>query len=124
MRLEQHHIKYEEIDDIDEIVLVTPAEHKRIHKELKANGAKPVPRQIIEAAFRRSEKGRILNKASCAKYRKTKKGKVAQKAGRAKYKKSEKGKAAEIKYEQSEKGRLARAKAKARYRAKQKELMV
>lgn len=53
-KLEQHHIKYEEIHGEDEIVMLSRSEHRLIHRELRADGAKPIPVNVIQAAHQRS----------------------------------------------------------------------
>lgn len=71
-KLEQHHVKYEEIDGVDEIIMLTRSEHVKLHRELRINGAEPVPLWIIEAARRRSPG----NKTTSAAYDQSKKGKA------------------------------------------------
>ena len=59
IKLEQHHIRYEEIHGEDEIIMLTHNEHKKVHREDRANGFKPIPRKIQQAARARSPKGII-----------------------------------------------------------------
>lgn len=57
-RVEQHHVKYEEIHGEDKIVMLTSKEHKRLHlrlrKEGKCNISAKELEKISKAAMRRS----------------------------------------------------------------------
>lgn len=108
--LEQHHIRYLEIHGEDEIIMLSPEEHKKVHAQDQANGFKPIPKWIVQAAYNRSPVGKATQKQ----LNQTKE----RKATYRKYKQSEKGKAAKKRYQQSEKGKATQA---ARYRVKQKE---
>ena len=112
IELEQHHVKYLERDGKDEIILVTPDEHRRIHRRLKAQGVLPVSKRIRDDAHNRSPVG----KATSAEYAQSDEGKMHK----ARYERSEKGKAARKRYRQSEKGRTVDRATSARYKAKQK----
>ena len=130
-KLEQHHIRYEEIHGEDEIILLSREEHRKVHREDQANGFKPIPDWIVKAAKSRSPGRKAAQaeyeksdagKVTIAKYRGSEKGKIAGKAGTARHAQSKKGKVARARYDQSEKGKAANRAADARYRAKQKEL--
>lgn len=58
--LVQHHIKYEEIHGVDEVVMMTPSDHKKLHNRLRREGQCTVPPselyKISTAAHRRTEK--------------------------------------------------------------------
>lgn len=56
--LVEHHIKYKEIDGVDETVFLTPTEHIILHKARIKGGAKPIPKQVISRAYSRTEKAR------------------------------------------------------------------
>lgn len=126
-KLEQHHVRYKELHGEDEIVMLTISEHKRLHAELRANGAKPIPEWIIAAAHERSPKCKIRHKmwekseagkVMRAKLALTKRGKAISRAASSRHELTEKRKAWHKAYAQSERGKAAQA----RYRAKQKEL--
>jgi len=139
-RLEQHHIRYKEIHGEDEIIMLSHGEHMKVHREDKANGAKPIPEQILKAAHSRSPLGRISNK----KFRQSDAGKQVEKkmkqseTGRVmqkRHRQSKVGKIAQIrasqseaskeahkKYNQTAKGKAVNLAASVRYYAKQKEV--
>ena len=77
--LVQHHTKYKEIHGEDEIVMMTPSEHVRLHKRLRSKGQCTVPvdelTKISRAAHRRTEKGKQSRAANNATYRKSEHGK-------------------------------------------------
>ncbi len=90
--LMQHHVKYEEIHGVDEIVMLTRSEHAKLHLKLRKEGKCDVPAnklcEISDKAHRRSPKG----KATSARYARTKKGKAQM----DEYRQSEAGKLAAI----------------------------
>ena len=108
--LEQHHIRYEELHGEDEIIMLSREGHMKVHREDKANGFKPIPKWVVDAARRRSPGYR----ATAVKYAQSEEGRTAN----AKHEQSKNGKARGVKYEQSEKGRTTRKE----YRARQKEM--
>ena len=123
MKLVQHHVKYEELHGVDEIILLTPKEHMKAHRELKANGVKSVRLWRVNAAHKRSpmcKAARKLcrqteaNKTTAAAYRQTERGKAKAKVDGARHAKTEKGKATDARYRQSEKGKYARVKCELR----------
>lgn len=117
IELEQHHVRYLEIHGEDEIIMLSHEEHRKVHSEDKANGFKPIPKWVVDAAHYRSP----VHRAAKKRYRQTEKGKVTEaayaltdvsiaakkadnvsEAGRARkrdYKLTEKGKASRARYE-------------------------
>ena len=82
--LEQHHVKYLEIDGEDEITLVTPEEHTQIHLNSERE---VIPARIVDAAHQRSPR-------------------------RKAWVHSEAGKVARLRYDQSDKGRALQKRAR------------
>lgn len=111
--LEQHHIRYEELHGEDEIILLTSEEHKKVHREDKANGFKPIPKWISNAAHERSPAG----KEQRNKYWKSEQGKATI----ARHQRTEARKMSSKRHDQTEKGKATIARAGAKYRAKLKE---
>lgn len=62
--LVQHHEKYEEIHGEDKIVMMDYAEHRKLHTQLRKEGKCTIPREelhkIAQAAYRRTEKGKVV----------------------------------------------------------------
>lgn len=58
----QHHVKYKEINGVDEIRLITQSEHRRIHHRLRKEGRCRVPvdelNVIVQKAHQRSPRRR------------------------------------------------------------------
>ena len=115
IELEQHHIRYLEIHDEDEIIMLSHEEHKKVHAQDRANGFKPIPKWIVDAAHARSPVGKAAKK----RYRQTEKGKATEAAyqltdtsieAKRTDNVSDAGKARKRAYKQTEKGKFARAK--------------
>ena len=55
-----HHVKYKEIHGVDEIILISEREHRRIHNRLRREGACKIPPKelavISDMAYKRSDK--------------------------------------------------------------------
>lgn len=78
-KLINHHVKYEELHGVDEIVQMTNSDHQKLHRRLRREGKCNVSveelHKISEAAHHRSSEGR----ASKKKYQGSSKGKAAEK---------------------------------------------
>lgn len=78
-KLIQHHIKYEELHGVDEIVMLTRSEHKNLHDRLRNEGKCNVSvdelRKISSKAHERTES----RKAYARQYRTSEVGKVTYK---------------------------------------------
>lgn len=97
--LEQHHIRYKELHGEDEIIMLSHAEHRKVHREDKVNGFKPIPDWIVKAAYQRSLVGRNAN---------------------SRYDRSKRGKERHTRHQQSESVKLATKIRCAAWRAEQK----
>lgn len=79
--LVQHHIKYEEIHGIDEVVMMTKSDHTKLHQRLRRENKCNIPSKelgkISSAARKRTEKYKPAQAAYQAAHRKTEKGKLA-----------------------------------------------
>jgi len=95
----QHHVKYKELHGVDEIVLMTQSEHKKLHMRLRKNNKCQVPRDE-------------LHKISAAAHRRTDKYKQCAK----KYRKTEQSIEYQKEYNRSENGRKVFKKSKTKYR--------
>ena len=73
--LEQHHIKYKEIHGVDEIVMLTPSEHKELHRRLRREGKCNVPADELAKISHRAHRRSPRSKAWVAKFEKSLKGK-------------------------------------------------
>lgn len=107
--LEQHHVKYLERDGVDEIILVTPYEHGRIHKELHSAGVRTITKEIIFAAHLRSPRHEAYEKSDKRKEQRKKHGtSIKTKQTRHEYYKNRGGRDIQHKYRKSEAGILAK----------------
>lgn len=70
--LVQHHVKYEEIHGVDEIVMMEYDEHRKLHTRLRKEGRCGITaeklRVISTAAYNRSDKGKKTAKRYQQKY--------------------------------------------------------
>lgn len=119
-KLIQHHIKYKELHEIDEIIMLTPSEHAKLHIKLRKEGKCNVSPDELEKISAKARERSPERKIFRRRYEQSEEGKARS----AKYRQSEKGKAAHMtgsaRYNQSEKGKAANRAISARHRAKQK----
>ena len=58
----QHHVKYEEIHGVDEIVMMDCDEHRKLHVRLRKEGKCTIPAEELQvisyAAYTRTDKGK------------------------------------------------------------------
>jgi hypothetical protein len=64
--LVQHHVKYKELDGIDEVVMMNKADHIALHRRLRKEKKCKLPpkklHEISSAAYRRTPRGRAVKK--------------------------------------------------------------
>jgi len=58
-KLIHHHTKYKEIHGVDEVVLLTPSEHRKLHNKLRKEGKCNVPAQNLKKISKSANARRI-----------------------------------------------------------------
>jgi hypothetical protein len=58
MAMVYHHIKYKEIHGVDEVVMMEPSEHKKLHCRLRKEGRCNIPSSILREISNRANQPR------------------------------------------------------------------